>query len=163
MKPDCPPLNENTVKSMKGNRRKDTKPEMILRGALREAGYGGYRLQWKVDGRPDICYPGRKVAIFVNGCFWHRCPYCNLPVPKHNHEFWEEKFERNVNRDRRNVDSLESQGWTVITVWECQVKKNLDDVVDRIVSVLIRSQTRYPITYLSTISTISASSSDTGM
>ena len=141
MKPECPPLNENTVKSMKGNKRRDTKPELILRKALREAGYGGYRLQWAVDGRPDICYPGRKVAIFVNGCFWHRCPYCNLSIPKHNREFWEEKFERNVDRDRRNVDSLEAQGWTVITVWECQVKKDLDDVVDRIVSTLIRSQT----------------------
>ena len=62
----CPPLNENTVKSMKGNRRKDTKPEMILRKALRNAGFPGYRLQWKVPGRPDICYPGRKIAIYVN-------------------------------------------------------------------------------------------------
>ena len=147
---------------MKGNKRKDTKPELILRKALREAGFRGYRLQWKVNGHPDICYPGRKVAIFVNGCFWHRCPYCHLPTPKHNREFWEEKFERNIDRDRRNKASLEMQGWTVITVWECQIKKDPDSVTESIVHVL-RSQTRYPMTYFSTISTIFGSSSDTRM
>ena len=108
MNPKCPPLNENTTKSMKSNRRKDTKPELVLRRALRDAGFPGYRLQWKIPGRPDICYPGRKVAIFVNGCFWHRCPYCNLPIPKHNHEYWVEKFYRNQERDRRDVAELES-------------------------------------------------------
>ena len=142
MKIECPPLNENTVKSMKGNKRKDTKPELILRKALRDSGHGGYRLQWKVDGRPDICYPGRHVAIFVNGCFWHRCPYCNMPVPNHNHAFWEDKFARNVERDRRNVSLLESQGWTVITVWECEIKKHLDKVVIEIEDALGDNQTR---------------------
>lgn len=136
MKNNCPPLNENTVKTMKSNKRKDTKPELIVRKALRDAGYPGYRLQWKVPGRPDICYPGRRVAIFINGCFWHRCPYCNLPMPKHNSEFWKEKFERNQERDRRDVAELESDGWTVITVWECEIKKDLSDVIQRIASVL---------------------------
>ena len=136
MKNNCPPLNENTVKTMKSNKRKDTKPELIVRKALRDAGYPGYRLQWKVPGRPDICYPGRRVAIFINGCFWHRCPYCNLPIPKHNSEFWKEKFERNQERDRRDVAELESDGWTVITVWEGEIKKDLSDVIQRIASVL---------------------------
>ena len=136
MKQECPPLNENTVKTMKANKRKDTKPELIVRRALREAGFPGYRLQWKVPGRPDICYPGRKVAIFVNGCFWHRCPHCNLPLPEHNRAFWQEKFERNVERDRRDTEALEAMGWTVITVWECEVKRNLDGTIDRIVSAL---------------------------
>ena len=136
MKPECPPLNENTVKSMKSNKRKDTKPELVVRKALREAGYPGYRLQWKIPGRPDICYPGRKVAIFVNGCFWHRCPHCNLPLPEHNRAFWKEKFDRNQERDRRDIAELESEGWTVITIWECEIKKDLPSVVERIVSVL---------------------------
>lgn len=131
-------MNENTVKSMKANKRKDTKPELKLRTALREAGYPGYRLQWKVPGRPDICYPGRKVAIFVNGCFWHRCPHCNLPLPEHNREFWKEKFERNVERDLRDVAELESMGWTVITVWECEMKKHPEETLERIVDVLRR-------------------------
>lgn len=136
MKQECLPLNENTVKSMKSNKRKDTKPELVVRKALREAGYPGYRLQWKISGRPDICYPGRRVAIFVNGCFWHRCPHCNLPLPEHNREFWKEKFDRNQERDRRDITELESEGWTVITVWECEIKKDLPGVVERIVSAL---------------------------
>lgn len=128
------PLNENTVKSMKGNVRKDTKPELTLRHMLREAGHPGYRLQWKVPGRPDICYPGRKLAIFVNGCFWHRCPRCALPLPRNNRGFWERKFERNVERDRRNIAELEDDGWTVMVVWECEIRKEPDEVMARIES-----------------------------
>ena len=131
-----PPLNEATVKSMKSNKRKDTSPEIALRKALRDAGYPGYRLQWKIPGRPDICYPGRKVAIFVNGCFWHRCPFCNLPMPKHNSDFWRLKFERNVARDAKSVSLLESDGWTVITVWECQIRGDMGQIVEKIVSFL---------------------------
>ena len=136
MKPECPPLNEHTVKSMKGNRRKDTKPEMALRMALREAGYPGYRLQWKVPGRPDVCYPGRRVAIYVNGCFWHRCPRCDLPLPKHNRGFWEDKFSKNVERDRRNMEAMESMGWTTVVVWECELRKERDRVVADIAGIL---------------------------
>lgn len=136
MKLECLPLNENTVKTMKANRRRDTGPELIVRKALREAGYPGYRLQWKVPGHPDICYPGRRVAIFVNGCFWHRCPYCNLGIPAHNREYWEEKFRRNVERDARKTEELEAMGWKVVTIWECQVRKNLDSVMEALVFVL---------------------------
>lgn len=136
MKYDCEPLDEHTTRSMKSNKRKDTKPELVLRKALRDAGFPGYRLQWKVPGRPDICYPGRKVAIFVNGCFWHRCPYCNLSIPKHNRDYWENKFFTNVARDERNLAELQDQGWTTIVVWECQLKKDLQSVVNNICEVL---------------------------
>ncbi|MCH3943629.1 MAG: very short patch repair endonuclease [Atopobiaceae bacterium] len=108
---------------MQANKGRDTKPELAVRRALRAAGWTGYRLQWKVAGRPDICFPGRKVAIFVNGCFWHRCPHCGLPLPKSNVEYWEEKFDRNRARDERNESLLVAQGWTVIVVWECRLKK----------------------------------------
>jgi len=111
-------------KSMQGNKRRDTTPELKLRKILRKAGYPGYRLQWKkVPGRPDIAYPGRKIAIFVNGCFWHRCPKCNLPTPKSNQEFWESKFERNMNRDKRKIEELETLGWKVFVVWECELRR----------------------------------------
>jgi DNA mismatch endonuclease, patch repair protein len=128
------PLDENVTRSMKGNRRKDTGPEIVLRRGLREAGHGGYRLQWKIPGRPDIAYPGKKVAIFVNGCFWHRCPTCNLPIPKNNAAYWMEKFRGNVERDRRDTRILEDDGWTVITVWECEIRKDLAGTVDRVLS-----------------------------
>lgn len=128
------PLNQHVIASMKGNTRKDTKPEMQVRRMLRDAGYPGYRLQWKVPGRPDICYPGRKVAIFVNGCFWHRCPMCNLPIPKNNHEFWVEKFNRNVSRDRHNIQSLEDMGWHVVVIWECEIKNDPEGILKRILA-----------------------------
>lgn len=109
---------------MQANKSKNTKPEMRVRAALRQAGLPGYRLHWKkAPGHPDICYPGRKVAIFVNGCFWHRCPHCNLALPKTNVEFWRAKFERNVARDARNHEQLVDAGWTVLVVWECRLKR----------------------------------------
>lgn len=113
-----------THRSMQGNKRKDTKPELLVRAALREAGLGGYRLQWKVPGRPDIAWPGKKVCLFINGCFWHRCPHCNLSLPKKNVEYWAAKFDRNVQRDKENLAALQASGWTVHVVWECQLKKN---------------------------------------
>ena len=117
------PTNIVTSKVMKANKGKDTKPEQTVRKLLREMGYPGYRLNWKkVPGRPDIAYPGRKIAIFVNGCFWHRCPYCNLPLPKSHTEFWKDKFERNVERDGKKTRALEALGWTVITIWECELR-----------------------------------------
>ena len=115
-------------RSMKGNKRADTKPEMLVRRALRDAGLTGYRLQWKkAPGRPDIAFPGRRVAIFVNGCFWHRCPHCNPSVPKRNVEFWEAKFQRNVERDRRALAELEAMGWTSVVIWECELKRDRID------------------------------------
>ena len=131
------PSSEVTTRVMKANKGKDTGPELVLRKGLREAGYGGYRLNWKkAAGRPDIAYPGRKVAIFVNGCFWHRCPHCNLPLPKSHTGFWQQKFERNVERDARKKDELERDGWIVITVWECEIKKDMQSTVSRIVEII---------------------------
>lgn len=131
------PDNEITSKIMSSNRGKDTGPELLLRRALREAGIPGYRLQWKkVPGRPDIAYPGKKVAIFVNGCFWHRCPKCNLPLPKTHTEFWVEKFDRNVKRDKEKSDALSALGWTVITAWECELKEDPSEIVEMIINHL---------------------------
>ncbi len=133
-------------KCMRANKRRDTRPELVLRKRLREAGLGGYRLQWKVAGRPDIAYPGRKVAIFVNGCFWHRCPRCNPPMPGTNVEFWCEKFARNVERDRRNLETLTAEGWTVLTIWECEIKEAPGAIVDRIKQILgACNPPKYPI------------------
>lgn len=109
---------------MQANRSKNTKPELRVRAALREAGLTGYRLHWKkAPGHPDVCFPGRRVAIFIHGCFWHRCPYCEPSRPKTHPEFWEEKFARNQARDARDSAQLVSEGWTVVVVWECRLKK----------------------------------------
>lgn len=118
---------EAVSKAMKGNTRKDTKPELLVRKRLRLAGLSGYRLQWKVPGRPDVAWPGKKVALFVNGCFWHRCPHCKLELPKSNVEYWTVKFENNIERDERNRKLLLEMGWKVHVIWECQLKKRAID------------------------------------
>ena len=120
------PSNKNVSRVMSGNRAKDTKPELILRRLLRKAGFPGYRLHWKkVPGRPDISYPGRKLAIFVHGCYWHRCPECNLPLPKSNTKFWSDKFKRNQERDSRKIEELNGAGWRTLVFWECQLNDNV--------------------------------------
>lgn len=122
---------------MRGNRPKDTGPELEMRRLLREAGYPGYRLHWRVAGtRPDIAYPGRQVAVFVNGCYWHRCPHCNPSIPKSHTEFWARKFELNRERDARKTAALESTGWTVVTVWECQLRDHPLGELERVVARL---------------------------
>lgn len=129
--PNPPPSSPATRRTMQANRGKNTKPELELRRLLRVAGYPGYRLHWKkAPGHPDIAYPGRKLAIFVNGCFWHRCPHCSPPMPKSNPEFWQAKFTLNRERDARNTRELEAAGWTVVTVWECRIQTGARDVVD---------------------------------
>ncbi len=132
----APPASSPAVHNvMIANTSKDTKPELRVRQRLRKAGYPGYRLHWRIDDadgkyicRPDITYPGRKLAIFVHGCFWHRCPKCNLDLPKTNVDYWSEKFGRNVERDRRKECELIEMGWDVQTIWECEVNDGLVDV-----------------------------------
>ena len=123
-----PPASSYAVhKSMQGNKRANTKPELLVRERLRKAGLTGYRLQWKVPGHPDIAWPGKRVAVEVRGCFWHRCPHCRPSTPKKNTEYWEAKFARNTERDAENVRKLEEMGWRVHVIWECQLKKNAID------------------------------------
>ena len=124
---------------MVANKSTNTKPELIVRSILRTAGFPGYRLHWRIDGdggryicRPDITFPGRKLAIFVHGCFWHRCPKCDLGLPKSNVDYWSQKFEKNIERDRKKEGSLRGIGWSVHTIWECE----LDNGTSRLVEIL---------------------------
>ena len=131
------PKSETVSRVMSANRAKNTKPELLLRKALWHAGLRGYRLHYKkVPGRPDISFVGKKLAIFVHGCFWHRCPKCDYQLPKTNHEFWQQKFARNVARDENKRHALEALGWTVLTVWECELGTDLENVVNTIKSRL---------------------------
>ena len=124
---------------MQSNKSKGTKPELAVRRALWHAGLRGYRLHWKVPGHPDIAWPGKKVAVFIHGCFWHRCPTCNLPTPKSNVEYWVTKFDRNADRDARNEAALVEQGWTVHVVWECELKKKrFDETMRELVDQLAK-------------------------
>lgn len=122
---------------MSANRAKNSKPEVALRKALWHAGFRGYRLHYKkVPGRPDIAFVSRKIAIFLNGCYWHRCPKCNYPLPKTNRKFWKEKFDRNVARDKRKMAELRRLRWKVIFIWECDLKTNPSRVISRLTKAL---------------------------
>jgi DNA mismatch endonuclease, patch repair protein len=117
---------DSVSRIMSANRHKDTKPEILLRKALWSVGLHGYRLHPKgVPGRPDIVFVKHQLAVFVHGCFWHRCPNCKLPLPKTNSVFWKKKFYANQLRDNRKTTQLESLGWKVVTVWECEVNNKL--------------------------------------
>ena len=101
--------------------RGNTTTELPLRELLWAAGIRGYRKHWPVAGKPDFAWPGRKVAVFVDGCFWHgcRCKY----LPRTNTAFWRNKIETNKRRDRRVAQSLRREGWTVLRIKECAVRK----------------------------------------
>ncbi len=128
-----------TRKCMQGNKRRDTTPELKVRRMLRDLGFPGYRLDWKkAPGHPDIAYPGRKIALFIHGCYWHHCPTCNLPIPKKNPEYWEEKFRRNRERDERTRAALEADGWKVHVIWEHQLKKSELAATERYLYEIVR-------------------------
>ncbi|MBM6775312.1 very short patch repair endonuclease [Olsenella profusa] len=132
---------------MQANRSKDTSPELTVRAALRAAGLTGYRLHWKkAPGKPDVCFPGRRLAIFVHGCFWHRCPHCSPSRPKTHSAFWQAKFARNRERDARDCAELVGMGWTVVVVWECQLRRQrIERTVARLVEV-VRAAGEAPLT-----------------
>jgi DNA mismatch endonuclease (patch repair protein) len=116
-----------TSRVMSANKAKNSNPELILRSALWANGIRGYRLHWKkVPGRPDIAYTIKKMAIFVNGCYWHSCPNCNPHVPKTHTDFWSKKFTANEKRDKMKNEQLNQLGWKVITIGECQLKKDFE-------------------------------------
>lgn len=130
-----------THKSMQGNKRRDTKPEVLVRRMLREMGFTGYRCDWrKAPGRPDVAFVGRKLAIEIRGCFWHRCPTCSLSVPKKNLDYWEAKFVRNVERDEQNLAALEEAGWKVLVLWEHQLKKKELPATRRLLYEFVRRE-----------------------
>ena len=137
------PTSETTSRVMSANLGKNTKPELALRKALRAIGLPGYRLHWKkVPGRPDIAYPGRKIAIFVNGCYWHRCPHCDLPLPKSNTDFWLNKFESNKKRDSEKILKLEEEGWRVLVFWECEIINDVFTCAEKVKEEVSRIDNR---------------------
>lgn len=106
-------------------RNRDTKPELVVRRMLHAMGYR-YRLHAKdLPGKPDIVFRGRKKVIFVHGCFWHRHPDPACPLarmPKSRLDFWLPKLEANRARDVATVGKLEAMGWSVLLVWECELR-----------------------------------------
>mgnify|MGYP000058728453 FL=1 len=103
----------------------NSKPEEIVRKYLFAHGFR-YRKNVKtLPGCPDIVLPKYHTVIFVNGCFWHKHDCPKFVWPSSNQDYWEPKILRNVERDQRNTEKLKSLGWQVVTVWECELKKNI--------------------------------------
>lgn len=122
---------------------KDTGPELKLRLALYSRGHR-YRLHRKdLPGRPDIVFLGKRVAVFVNGCFWHGHQCSIGHVPKSNSEFWRKKIQKNRTRDAGNIRKLRELGWKVINVWECglQSQQRSAATYSRVEQLLSRADT----------------------
>lgn len=113
-----------------------TKPEMLLRRALWARGVR-YRVHYKTPvGRPDVVFPGPRLAVFVDGCQWHGCPD-HYVRPRSRNAFWAEKLRTNVERDQRQTLALEAAGWTTLRFWEHAIHEQLDAVVDRVLRTLV--------------------------
>jgi DNA mismatch endonuclease (patch repair protein) len=106
-----------------------TKPELIVKDNI-----DGRRLRYQPKGipeRPDFANKTKRIAVFIDGCFWHKCPRCYKP-PKSNKKYWKAKIERNTKRDKAVNRKMRDEGWTVLRFWEHQVKENTAQVVKRI-------------------------------
>lgn len=122
-----------TALRMRANVSRDTGPEVALRRQLWAIGARGYRVhRGDLPGNPDIVFGKAKVAVFIHGCFWHRCLRCNKSLPKRNKEYWEAKFRRNVLRDQHNSEALTLMGWQVVTSWECGIRADVAAEAERI-------------------------------
>ena len=108
--------------------------EFKLLKLFREQRIKGWRRHQPITGKPDFVFPKERLAIFVDGCFWHGCPRCYIK-PKQNAKFWEEKIGGNKRRDRKVSRQLRAEGWSVCRIWECRLKKT-DSVIRRIERML---------------------------
>jgi DNA mismatch endonuclease, patch repair protein len=133
------PTSEVASRIMRANRKVGTRPEVCLRSELHRRGMrfrkdltieaGGLRV------KPDVTFPRRRVAAFLDGCFWHRCA-AHRSVPVSNADYWGPKLQRNVDRDRRVDAALMSAGWTVVRVWEHELSAGVDLIAARIEDAL---------------------------
>lgn len=119
--PAAPPPSSLAARvAMQGNRGSDTRPEVMLRSALHRRGLRFLKNASPIVGvrcRADIVFRGARIAVFCDGCFWHRCPDHGT-LPRTNGSYWQAKLDRNVQRDRQNDEALRAAGWQVIRVWE---------------------------------------------
>jgi DNA mismatch endonuclease (patch repair protein) len=117
---------------------KNTGPEVNLRKLLFAKGVRGYRIHYKLSGKPDIVFTRKKIAIFIDGCFWHKCPVC-FKEPETRKEFWMKKINSNVERDNNFNNKLQNEGWTVIRFWEHDVRKQPEKIVSEILELINKS------------------------
>jgi len=133
---DCYPK-ETRSRVMSKIRSKNTQPELQLRKLLWSKGLRGYRIHNKnLPGNPDIAFSKKKIAIFIDGCFWHGCPICYVE-PKTNRDYWLPKIRNTIERDNTQQKELESAGWVVIRIWEHDIKNDVQNAVDTIIEKIV--------------------------
>ena len=116
---------------------KDTKIEIQVRSYLFLKGYRFRKNDKRYPGKPDVVLPKYKTVIFVNGCFWHQHPGCkHSKLPETNNEYWKEKLQKNVVNDQMHTKQLQDMGWRVIVLWECELKKDFDNQMKKVISAL---------------------------
>jgi len=112
---------------MRAIRSKGTSPERRFRALLVRYGFRGWHVNpTSIPGNPDFAFPTEKIAVFIDGCFWHGCPLCNRPMPETNRAYWRKKIARNVERDAEHNASLQALGWKVVRIWEHDLDSRAD-------------------------------------
>lgn len=134
---------EQRSRCMASIRGRNTSPEINLRKVLWAKGLR-YRLRYKLVGKPDLVFVKERVALFVDGCFWHRC-HKHSNLPKNNAPFWAKKLSRNVERDTEVTQALRDAGWTVIRIWEHSLKNGLPSTVARIIKAVKKNRQAIPL------------------
>lgn len=119
-------------------RKTDSKPEVTLRKALWAAGVRGWRLRAKLPGTPDVVFSRARLAVFVDGCFWHGCSRCAIPTPRSNRSYWKPKIERNKARDVRVRRKLNGLDWSVLRLWEHEIVRDPERCAQKVVERLAR-------------------------
>ena len=117
-------------------RGKDTKPEKLVRSLVHSLGFRFRKHVKELPGKPDIVLPKYKSVIQIHGCFWHQHKNCEKShLPKSNVDYWKDKLSKNIKRDKTNYKKLSDCGWSILIIWECEVKKN-DNLTERIINFL---------------------------
>lgn len=133
-----PAVSAQRSRNMAAIRGRDTTPERRVRSLLHRLGYR-FRLHRRdLPGTPDIVLPRHQTVVFVHGCFWHRHPGCRYTTtPRTRRAFWEAKFSQNVERDGRQQAELQAAGWSVIVVWECEIR-DIETLAARLLTIASR-------------------------
>lgn len=127
------PIRSKMMRSIKGKGNKSTELRFCL--GLTEAGISGWQTHEKLIGNPDVIFPAYKIAIFLDGCFWHGCPVCGH-IPKTNHPYWKTKIERNIERDKIKTAALNELGYSVVRFWEHELLRDLNACIEVVIENL---------------------------
>jgi len=116
--------------------------ERRFKAGMIKAGLRGWKTHPDTIFNPDFIFEDNKLAIFIDGCFWHRCPICNK-MPASNLQYWDDKFEKNIDRDIKAKDKLTEEGWVVIRFWEHEVRNSLSECISKLKMELECCKSRY--------------------